>query len=91
VDVNTFADYRTEYFKGGKPVKVIDRDWVSMGLDDPRAQYWNYWYAKDLVTGHETMVSTHASLVDWNREEAPSSPTGDFWSTDTLRVLAESP
>jgi hypothetical protein len=30
VDTKTFVDYRTEYFRDGQKIKVIDRDWVSM-------------------------------------------------------------
>jgi len=46
VDTKSFADYRTDYFKAGKKIKTIDRAWNSFGLDDPRAQYWGYWYGK---------------------------------------------
>ncbi|MEO5340273.1 MAG: outer membrane lipoprotein-sorting protein [Magnetococcus sp. MYC-9] len=35
IDSQTFADYRTEYFKDGKMVKIIDRDWQK-SADQPR-------------------------------------------------------
>ncbi|MCP4043700.1 MAG: outer membrane lipoprotein-sorting protein, partial [Gammaproteobacteria bacterium] len=57
VDTTTYADYRTEYFKDGKKIKIIDRDWVSMRLDDPRSLFFRYWYGKNLVTEHETMIN----------------------------------
>jgi len=82
VDTRTFADYRTEYFKGGKKIKIIDRDWTSMGLKDPRGSYWRYWYGKNLVTGHETMVSIPENFVSWNREEDPA-----LWTEETLKHM----
>ncbi len=82
VDTKTFADYRTEYFKDGEKIKVIDRDWVSMGLDDPRAQFWRYWYGKDLRNNHETMVSVPEQFVSWNKEADPA-----IWTEEHLLNL----
>ena len=79
VDTKTFADYRTVYFKDGKKIKLIDRDWTSMGLEDPRGQYWRYWYGKNLVTNHETMVSVPEQFVSWNREADPS-----LWTEESM-------
>ncbi len=83
VDTRTFADYRTDYFRNGKQVKRIDRDWTPMpGIDDPRAQFWRYWYGTTTETGHETMVNVPASMVQWNKDME-----SDFWSEDTLKAL----
>ena len=82
VDKETYADYRTEYFKDGKKIKVIDRDWVSMGLTDPRGVYWRYWYGKNLTNGHETMISFPEEVISWNLDRAE-----DFWSDDVLKGL----
>ncbi|MEW8508173.1 MAG: outer membrane lipoprotein-sorting protein [Candidatus Thiodiazotropha sp.] len=82
VDTKTFADYRTEYFKGDKKVKVIDRDWRSLELDDPRAQYWGYWYGKTFASGHETWAVIPKEIVQYNQEWA-----SDFWSEKTLRKI----
>jgi hypothetical protein len=82
VDTKTFADYRTEYFKKGKKIKVIDRDWVSMNLDDPRGQYWRYWYGKNFLTGHESMISVPEGFVTWNHDES-----GDLWTEDALKQM----
>ena len=79
VDTKTFADYRTEYFKEGKKIKIIDRDWVSMGLDDPRGVFWRYWYGKNLVTEHETIVTVPEQFVTWNTELAP-----ELWTEEHL-------
>ena len=84
VDTKTFADYRTEFFKDGKKIKVIDRDWVSMGLEDPRGLYWRYWYGKNLNTGHETMISVPDKFVSWDHEEDP-----ELWSEEALKHMRQ--
>ncbi|MGB0723274.1 MAG: outer membrane lipoprotein-sorting protein [Gammaproteobacteria bacterium] len=83
VDTKSFADYRTEYFKGGKQVKVIDRDWKSLGLDDPRAMSWGYWYGKTLDTGHETWAVIPETVVKVN----DSSLKPRLWTERTLRKI----
>ncbi len=83
IDTETFADYRTEYFKGGKQIKVIDRDWVGLkGVDDPRAQSWRYWYGKTLATGHETWAVIPDEIVVYNTGKKEG-----FWSERTLRKI----
>ena len=83
VDTTTFADYRTDYYKGDKRVKRIDRDWDPMqGIDDPRGIYWRYWYAVSYLKDHETMVAVPADMVKWNRDME-----NDFWSVDTLKRM----
>lgn len=82
VDTKTFADYRTEYFKGGKKIKVIDRSWGSMELSDPRAQYWSSWYGKDLNTNHETWAVIPRSVIKWDSDKPES-----LWSERTLRQI----
>lgn len=82
VNAMDLAIFRSEYFNGGEIVKVIDRDWGSLGLDDPRAQSWKYWYGKTLATDHETWAVIPEEVVkvdqDW-----PS----DKWSKKTLRRI----
>ena len=83
IDAKTFADYRTEYFKGNEQVKVIDRDWVPLGkTDDPRAVGWGYWYGKTLATGNQTWAVIPASV---NRVDATYD--SDWWSESTLRKI----
>ncbi|MCB1803232.1 MAG: outer membrane lipoprotein-sorting protein [Gammaproteobacteria bacterium] len=82
VDTKTFADYRTEYFKDGKKIKYIDRAWGSMGLDDPRAQYWVSWYGKTLDTNHETWAVIPRDVIKWNTDKSES-----LWSERTLRQI----
>ncbi len=83
IDAKSFADYRSEYFKGGEKVKVIDRDWVPLGTsDDPRAVGWGYWYGKTLATGNQTwaVIPAGVSQVDQTYD-------ANWWSESTLRKI----
>lgn len=83
IDAKTFADYRTEYFKGGDMVKVIDRNWVPLGQsDDPRAVGWGYWYGKTLATGNQTWA-----VIPANVNQVNASYDDDWWSESTLRKI----
>ncbi|WP_419590859.1 outer membrane lipoprotein-sorting protein [Thiolapillus sp.] len=82
VDTTTFADYRTEYYKNGKKIKFIDRDWNSLGLEDPRALAWGYWYGKNFLTGHESWAVIPKEVVKYNANFKPS-----LWSERTLRKI----
>lgn len=82
VDTKTFADYRSEYFKGDKKVKVIDRDWRSLNQSDPRAQSWGYWYGKDFENGNETWAVIPQEVVVTNTDKPEK-----FWSESTLRKI----
>ncbi|HDK37534.1 MAG TPA: outer membrane lipoprotein-sorting protein [Thiolapillus brandeum] len=82
VDTTTFADYRTEYYKNGKKIRFIDRDWNSLGLDDPRALAWGYWYGKNFETGHESWAVIPKEVVKYNAKFKPS-----LWSERTLRKI----
>ena len=83
IDAKTFADYRTEYFKGGKHIKTIDRSWASANLDDPRASYWGYWYGKTNTTGHETMAFIPSTITKVNHKYKNKN----LWSNKTLRKM----
>jgi len=83
IDAKTFADYRSEYFKGDEMVKVIDRDWVPLGKsDDPRAVGWGYWYGKTLGTGNQTwaVIPSNVNQVDQTYDDS-------WWSESTLRKI----
>ncbi len=86
VDTKTFADYHIEYFKGGKLVKIIDKDWRSAGKSDPRQQYWGYWYGKTLDTGHETWAVVPQKVNRFNEEVKQDD---DFWSESELRKIKQ--
>lgn len=83
IDVKTFADYRTDYFKGGNKIKTIDRSWVSADLDDPRASYWGYWYGKTYATGHESLAFIPSKVTKVNHKYKKNN----LWSTKTLRKM----
>jgi hypothetical protein len=82
IDTQTFADYRSEYFKNGAPVKTLDKAWYTLGLADPRAQAWRYWYAQDVETQNEGMAIVPPDVVRWNQDVNPS-----LWSERTLRRI----
>ncbi len=82
VDVNTFGDYRTDFFKGGKEIKRIYRDWGSLSHDDPRALFWKFWHGRNLITDHETMALVPKAAFRWNTRKKAS-----LWSEKTLRKL----
>lgn len=84
IDTKTFADYRTEYFKGNDKTKVIDRDWGSLGLSDPRALYWKYWYGKDMKTGFESWAVIPKNVVRKNSDHPAS-----LWSEETLTKIKQ--
>jgi len=82
VDQKTFADYRSVYYKNGQPVKIIDKDWRSMELDDPRGLYWRYWYAHDYSSGIKGLAYVQSATVRWNRKVKNS-----LWTEQSLRRI----
>ncbi len=83
VDAKSFGDYRTEYFKNGEKIKVIDRSLPHVdGMDDPRALRWSYWYGKTLATGHETWA-----VIPDNATRTNGDFKDSLWSEQTLRKI----
>jgi hypothetical protein len=82
VDAKSFADYRTEFYKNGKQINVIDRDWQSLGQEDPRANSWGYWYGKNLATEHETWAVIPEKVVRFNHDFKEG-----LWTEKTLRKI----
>lgn len=89
IDVASFADYRTLYYKDDRLVKVVDRLWRPMrgvppnpDMADPRAQYWKVWYGKNLLTGYETMAVVPDGLAVWNGDIPDAT-----WTESYLRRL----
>jgi len=86
VDMQSFADYRTEYYKNGKKIKLIDRDWNPLPNyqgSDPRAIAWGYWYGHNLETDHETWAVIPPDTVVFNSKKLKDS----LWSERTLRKI----
>jgi hypothetical protein len=92
VDTKTFADYYCEYFKDGKPVKVLYKDWPSdfpaeAGIEkpnDPRALRWGFWYAKELNSGYESLAYMPIEITRYNTD-LPSS----LWTKRTLTSIKQ--
>ncbi len=82
VDISNFADYRTEHYKDGKKIRIIDRDWQSLNMKDPRALAWGYWYGKNFETGHETWAVIPQEVVRANYDFNKS-----LWTEKTLRRI----
>lgn len=82
VDVDTFGDYRTEYYKDEQRIKVVERDWRSTDATDPRALQWHHLYGKHLISGKETYIVVPGFAVKHNMDKDPS-----FWSEETLRGI----
>jgi hypothetical protein len=85
VDTNSYADYRTLYFKDDELIKVIDRDWGMVDSDeesDPRSLFWKYWYGLDLRTGQESWAVIPQKVVSFNKKRRNS-----FWTEKTLRKI----
>lgn len=82
VDTETFADYRTEYYKSGQKIKIIDRDWRPTVLQDKRALQWHHLYGKDLISERETLISVPDEALAYDTQKKPS-----FWSESTFKKL----
>lgn len=84
VDTSSFADYRTDFFKDGQKIKVIDRDWRPVeNASDPRQVVWGYWYGKTFATDHETWAVIPPDVVTYN----DSSKDQKLWTERTLRKI----
>lgn len=84
IDTKSFADYRTEYFKDGNMIKIIDRDWGDLQTGDPRGLFWKFWYGKILSTGHETIAVVPREVFTFNTGKKES-----LWSEETLSRIKE--
>jgi len=83
VDTKTFGDYRVEYFKNGRMIKILDKKWGKFkGQKDPRALRWASWYAKNLKTGFESMAYIPKKITRFNSKIKASK-----WSEKTLRKI----
>ncbi len=84
IDTSSFADYRTDFYKDGKHIKVIDRDWRPVeNPSDPRMVVWGYWYGKTFATDHETWAVIPPEVVTYN----DSSKKQKLWTEKTLRKI----
>ena len=82
IDQESFADYRSDYFKDGRLVKRIDKDWRILAEHDPRAVMWHYWYAEDYLTGQQAIGYIDINAVQWNQSIDPRQ-----WTERALRKI----
>lgn len=82
IDTQTFAPYRSVYFKNDKRIKSIHLDWKSLNKPDPRMLVPNYIYAKSMDNGQESMLVIPFDTIELNTD-LPTS----FWSERTLRKI----
>lgn len=80
IDKETFALYRTVYFKDGEKIKTVVVDWQSLDQPDPRITYPRYIYAVSHADGKDSMVYVPRSTIALNTD-IPDS----FWSEETLK------
>jgi len=81
IDKNTFALYRTVYFKDGEQIKTVVVDWQPLNQPDPRIIYPRYIYAITHTDGSDSMVFVPVSTITLN----PDIPD-EFWSEETLKT-----
>ena len=92
IDTNTFADYRTEYFKNGEQMKFLDKNWQAIkGQKDPRALRWYMWYGKNLKTNHDSLAFIPEVVTSFNDDKfkvggKKYSPK-KLWSKKTLTKI----
>ena len=92
VDTKTFADYHTEYYKGGKKIKILDKNWPkASGSSDPRALRWFTWYGKDLRNGHESLAYIPKKVTTKNKSSYKVGKKkydgSALWQESTLRKI----
>lgn len=80
IDQQTFALYRTVYYKDGEKVKTVYIDWQSLDQPDPRITYPRYIYAITHADGKDSLVYVPRSTIALNLE-LPDA----FWSEETLQ------
>lgn len=82
IDAQTFAPYRSIYFKDGKQIKSIEADWKSLNKPDPRMLVPSYIYAKSFGDGQESML-----VIPFDTIELNTDLPDNFWSERTLRKI----
>jgi hypothetical protein len=80
IDRETFALYRTVYYKDDQKIKTVAVDWQSLDQEDPRVGYPRYIYAISHDNGIDSMIYVPRGTVRLN-QELPDS----FWSERTLK------
>jgi len=92
VDTKTFADYHTEYYKDGKMIKFLDKNWKKMdATTDPRALRWYTWYGKDLRNNHESLAYIPKKVTNHDQDKFKVGKkkynASSLWQESTLRKI----
>jgi hypothetical protein len=80
IDKETYALYKTVYYKDGERVKTVYVDWQSLNQPDPRITYPRYIYAITHADGKDSLVYVPRSTIALN-----VGLPGSFWSEATLQ------
>ena len=86
IDNRNYANYRIIYFKMGKKIKVLDKSWRSLELKDPRAKFIRYWYIKNILTEHESMIVVPEDITLINHQYKKRN----LWSESGLKKIPKS-
>ena len=92
VDTKTFADYHTSYFKDGKKIKILDKNWQNFdGATDPRALRWYTWYAKDFRNEHQSLAFMPKKITKTDQSKFKLGKkrytTKNLWQSKTLTKI----
>ncbi|MCB0355863.1 MAG: outer membrane lipoprotein-sorting protein [Bdellovibrionales bacterium] len=56
IDTYSYADYRTEYYRNGKLVKEVEKNWLPVDMPMPRALIFTHWFVKDYDLNTESLL-----------------------------------
>lgn len=82
IDTQSFAAYRTVYFKDGEQIKTIEVDWKSLNQTDPRKVVPSYIYSKSMDSGQESML-----IIPFETIKLNTNLSARYWSEKTLRKI----
>lgn len=85
VDIETFADYRVTYYKNNQMIKQLDKGWISMGMQDPRAIMHQYGFMQNRQTGASSLIILENSPLKYASQL--KNRQNRFWSPQTLTKL----
>lgn len=82
IDTQSFAPYRSVYYRAGQAIKSVYADWRVLEDGNPRIVYPAYVYVHALDSGAESLVYIPRETLTWNQ-----SMQDGFWSEATLRQI----
>jgi hypothetical protein len=86
LDAATGAEYQSEYFKEGRRVKRLQKNWFAVDPERPEALVYGFWSVRIFAAGGgisaESLAWVPREAYEWNRRVSPK-----LWSEKTLRRL----